>query len=61
MKIFFESLERLKPPAQVVVVIGVFGLLFLVAINPVAAATIISFLAALVSLVNRAEGGKSKD
>jgi hypothetical protein len=60
MRGIIEIMERLKPPAQVAVVIGVFLLLALIALNPVASVTIISFLTALVSLFNRG-GGEAKN
>lgn len=57
MQKLFESISQLKPAAQVLAVGGLLALLFLVAFQPLAAATIISFLTALVSLF----GGSSNN
>lgn len=61
MKLFFESLGRLHPPAQLAAIIGLFAVIFLVAINPLAAASVITFLAGLAALFNHASIGEPKE
>ena len=59
MSALLKSISRLKPLTQVAVIMGLLILLVIVAFNPVAGASMISFLAALVSL--QSKGGDNNN